>query len=98
MGVDRGEYTLMAVLTRVQSKKLYQSIIDKTRFFDNLTEEQQDVLTYLADGMTIREIAIGSNTTKNHISHVRNQVFRRLGFKINEGTYFDHIYNSIVKN
>lgn len=84
----------MPVITKKQSKNLYQIILDNGPVFDQLTEEQEDIITYLAEGMTFREIAIGSECTKNHVKHVRNVVFRKLGFDINRGCYF----NNIVEN
>lgn len=87
-------------ISKQKSIRMYQAILDHP-IFDKLTERQQDVITYLAYGMTFREIGKEAGVSLQAIMQVRDGVFRRLGFVNNQlstgGLTFRQIYQEIIK-
>jgi len=84
---------------KVQAMNMYKKLTEH-RLFERLPERQQDILTYLADGMTFKEIGKEDGVTLQAIMSVRNLALNNLGFKNNNlkngGDTFRQIYQKII--
>jgi len=86
-------------LSKVCAMNMYKKLLDH-RLFERLPERQQDILTYLADGMTFKEIGNEAGITLQAIMSVRDKAFNNLEFINNNvkngGLTFVQIYNQIT--